>query len=77
MFDNCYYVTNLDVSGWKNDQITDMTAMFKWLKSLETLNLKNFDTSSVSNMSSMFENSKFTILDFPYYKNLLIHYFQL
>lgn len=37
--------------------VTDMSGMFQWCSSLETLDLTTFDTGSVTTMAGMFNNS--------------------
>ncbi|EAC6419917.1 BspA family leucine-rich repeat surface protein [Listeria monocytogenes] len=54
MFENCYNLTEFDVSGLDTSAVTNMTEMFYNCRTLEELDLSNLDTSSVNNMNSMF-----------------------
>ena len=45
-----------DISGWNTSNVTDMSEMFSW--STWPALTSMFDTSSVSNFSKMFENTK-------------------
>ncbi|ECP0222058.1 BspA family leucine-rich repeat surface protein [Listeria monocytogenes] len=54
MFENCYNLTEFDVSGLDTSAVTNMKKMFYNCRTLEELDLSNFDTSSVNNMNSMF-----------------------
>ena len=63
MFESCYELETLDLSGFNTSNVTNMWCMFGGLYSLETLDLSGFDTSSVTDMSEMFTESSFTTLD--------------
>ena len=64
MFDGCFSLTSLDLSGFDTSQVTDMTNMFFGCFSLTSLDLSGFDTSQVTNMASMFSGcSSLTSLD--------------
>ena len=54
MFENCSYLTSLDLSMFNTLNVTNMSSMFGDCSSLTNLNLSNFNTSNVTNMSSMF-----------------------
>jgi surface protein len=54
MFYNCSSLTNLDLSGFKTDNVTSMGCMFYNCSSLTSLDLSGFKTDSVTNMSCMF-----------------------
>ncbi len=54
MFDNCYNLTSLDVTGFDTSQVTDMSFMFYSCDGLTSLDLTGFDTSQVTCMSNMF-----------------------
>ena len=46
--------SEIDVSGFNTENVTDMADMFTTCVSLTELDLSNFDTSNVTNMNSMF-----------------------
>ena len=54
MFYECSSLTNLDVSNFKTNQVTDMSFMFRDCSSLTNLDLSSFDTGQVTTMRSMF-----------------------
>ena len=54
MFDDCWGLTNLDLSHFNTSQVADMSDMFSNCSSLINLDLSNFDTSQVTDMSWMF-----------------------
>ena len=55
MFMDMAALTNLNWSdGFKTSQVTDVSSMFKGVSQLAALDLHNFDTSRVVNMSQMF-----------------------
>ncbi|EAD5210925.1 BspA family leucine-rich repeat surface protein, partial [Listeria monocytogenes] len=54
MFENCYNLTEFDVSGLDTSAVTNMKKMFYNCRTLEELDLSNLDTSSVNSMNSMF-----------------------
>ena len=58
MFYDCYYLTNLNLSNFNTQNITNMSYMFYNCYSLKNLNLPNFNTQNVTNMSRMFNNCK-------------------
>ena len=54
MFNSCSGLTNLDLSNFKTDNVTDMSSMFNSCSGLTSLNLSNFETDNVTDMSAMF-----------------------
>lgn len=55
MFANCIRLTNVNMSQFKTDLVTNMTEMFLNCTSLPSLDLSTFKTDYVTNMSRMFE----------------------
>ena len=53
MFDGCYNLTSLDVSGFITAKVTNMRYMFNECE-LTTLDLSSFNTVQVANMEKMF-----------------------
>lgn len=53
MFQGCYVLTSLDLSGFNTDNVTDMSGMFGYYR-LPTLDLSSFNTAKVKDMSYMF-----------------------
>ncbi|MDO4869713.1 MAG: BspA family leucine-rich repeat surface protein [Bacillota bacterium] len=54
-FGQCYWLTDVDLSGLDTSQCTDMSDMFYLNQSLETIQFgDSFDTSKVKDMSGMF-----------------------
>ena len=54
LFWNCNLLTNLNLSNFYSQNVTNMCYMFGGCNSLKNLNLSNFNTQKVTNMSSMF-----------------------
>ena len=54
MFDECWYLQKLDVSGFDTSKVTNMTNMFSDCYWLSGLDVSGFDTSKVTSMESMF-----------------------
>ena len=54
MFSHCSSLTNIDLSNFNTQNVTDMSWMFSWCSSLTNINLSNFNTQNVTNMSWMF-----------------------
>ena len=55
MFDDCYKLKEIKgINNIYTPKVTDMWEMFNYCKSLEYLDLSNFDTSNVKNMKYMF-----------------------
>ena len=64
MFSHCSSLTNLDVSGFKTDNVTDMMDMFDDCSKLTDIDVSHFNTEKVTNMSVMFQMcSSLTSLD--------------
>ena len=64
MFDDCRYLTTLDVSNFDTKNVTNMGYMFAGCTFLTTLDVSNFDTKNVTNMNKMFyECNGLTTLD--------------
>lgn len=58
MFDNCYELTDFDISGFNTSSVTSMGAMFTHCSSLTSLDLSGFNTSNVTDMNIMFRGCK-------------------
>ena len=54
MFDGCYSLTNVDVSGFDTSKVTDMSKMFSHCNSLISIDLRKWDTTNVTTMANMF-----------------------
>ena len=54
MFYNCRSLTNLNLSNWKTNNVTDMNCMFDGCSSLTKLDLSHFITDNVTDMLWMF-----------------------
>ena len=54
MFWKCSDITEIDLSNFKNSQVTQMNAMFAYCSSLTSINLSNLDTMKVLSMNWMF-----------------------
>jgi len=54
MLSNCSSLTNINLSNFNTQNVTDMSNMFNGCKSLTNINLSNFNTQNVTNMSYMF-----------------------
>ena len=54
MFDDCSSLTNIDLSQFKAQNVTNMRNMFNRCSSLEKINLSNINTNSLTDMSFMF-----------------------
>ena len=68
MFEDCWYLTNLDVSHFDTSQVTDMSGMFWICSDLTNLDVSHFDTSQVTDMSHMFDScSELTNLDVSHF----------
>ena len=63
MFDDCRYLTTLDVSNFDTKNVTNMGYMFYECYGLTTLDVSNFDTKNVTDMRLMFSfNSALTTI---------------
>lgn len=64
MFNQCYALSELDLSSFNTSKVTDMGGMFSVCQALISLNLSSFDTSNVTDMIYMFSYcSALTSLD--------------
>ena len=54
MFQNCFNITEIDLSNFNTSNVRDMDYMFSDCSSLSSLDLSNFDTSNVQRMDFMF-----------------------
>ena len=54
MFQGCKKLTNINLSNFKSDDVTNMVSMFRDCYSLKNINLSNLNTLKVSDMSAMF-----------------------
>ena len=55
MFHSCRYLTELDLSNFNTEKVTDMSSMFDGCGKLTELDISKFNTANVKNMRSMFE----------------------
>ena len=64
MFDSCFKLTSLDVSGFDTSNVTNMGYMFNNCRSLTFIDVSGFDTSKATDMNNMFAYCfKLTSLD--------------
>ena len=63
MFYFCESLTELDLSNFITDKVTNMSYMFEGCSSLKTLNISSFNTNNVNDMSSMFHSLSLSTLD--------------
>ena len=56
MFYGCASLTNINLSNFNTQNVTNMSNMFSLCLSLTNINLSNFNTQNVIDMSSMFYN---------------------
>ena len=56
MFSHCESLTNINLSNFNTQNVTNMSYMFADCKSLKNINLSNFNTQNVTNMSRMFSH---------------------
>lgn len=54
MFQDCYNLTSLDVSGFNTEKVETMYNMFGCCRKLESVDVSGFNTSNVKNMYRMF-----------------------
>ena len=54
LFYGCNFLTNLNLSNFNTQNVTNMESMFSCCRSLTNLNLSNLNTQNVNNMESMF-----------------------
>ena len=58
-YNNCYDLRSLDISGLKTQNVTSMTAMFRYCRGLnQALDLRHFDVSKVTTLENMFYDCK-------------------
>jgi surface protein len=62
MFGDCKLLTNINLSNFNTNNVTDMGHMFYGCSSLNKIDLSNFNTNNVTNMDCMFG-------DCPYLNN--------
>ena len=55
MFDGCWSLTHLDLTGFKTSNVTSMKYMFSNCRSLTSLDLSSFNTANVENTFQMFD----------------------
>ena len=58
MFRDCSSLTNINLSNFNTQNVTDMSCMFSHCSSLTNINLSKFNTQNVTNMSRMFYECK-------------------
>ena len=64
LFSDCSLLSNIDLSKFNSQNVTNMCGMFKNCGSLSQLDLSNFNTQNVTNMAKMYEGcSSLTKLD--------------
>ena len=54
LFQGCSMLTNIDLSSFNSNNITNMNGMFSGCSSLNSINFTNINTNKVSNMNSLF-----------------------
>ena len=54
MFNGCYSLRKVDVSGFDTSSTTDISQIFRDCKSLKTININNFDCGNVTNINQLF-----------------------
>lgn len=55
MFENCYYLSDLDLSCWTISKVTNLSKIFRNCSLLTNLTLGDWNTSMVTDMSGVFE----------------------
>ena len=55
MFFECSSLTNINLSNFDTNNVTNMEHMFSGCSSLTNINLSNFNTNNVIDMGFMFE----------------------
>ena len=58
MFYECNSLTNLDLSNFNIQNVTNLRSMFSFCKSLRNLDLSNFHTQNITDMNRMFYDCK-------------------
>jgi len=56
MFYECKNITNIDLSSFNSQNVTNMSEMFTGCSKLTNIDFSSFDTQNVTNMSNMFDN---------------------
>ena len=56
MFNGCSSLTNLNLSNFNTQNVTNMFCMFNGCSSLTNLNLSNFNTQNFIDMSAILKN---------------------
>ena len=73
MFAGCEYLEEIQgLSKLNTSELTDMSEMFSFCNSLSEIDLLNFNTSSVKNMSFMFYGVLSEIIDVTNFKTSLV-----
>ena len=54
IFRECSSLTNINLSNFNTNNVTDMRGMYRGCSSLTNINLSNFNTNKVTDMSDMF-----------------------
>ena len=73
MFENCHNLKIIEgLSKLNTSEVTDMSEMFSFCNSLSEIDLLNFNTSSVKNMSFMFYGVLSEIIDVTNFKTSLV-----
>ena len=55
MFSRCSSLTNIDLSNFNTNNVTDMSCMFQYCSSLTNIDLSNFNTNNVTELADMFD----------------------
>ena len=55
MFSDCNKLSNIDLSSFNTEKVTNMSYMFSGCSKLNKIDLSSFDTKNVTNMSFMFK----------------------
>lgn len=58
---------SIDLSDFDTSNVEDMNSMFSWSEAEEIKELENINTSKVTNMSGMFNESKANVLDLSHF----------
>ena len=58
MFYGCSSLTNIDLSNFNTNNVTDIGCMFNGCSSLNNIDLFNFNTNNVTDMNGMFGQCK-------------------
>ena len=60
MFEECISLTNINLSNFNTNKVTNMSFMFSKCSSLININLSNFNTNNICKMSNL--NKKILLL---------------